>query len=153
MLQHSSLVRFWVQDSPTQPQNHPLIIFAINEDRCSVKSCDESLVTSLLFCPEQNGPKFVAWNQWHQPHPGGKVKQPKLLRMIKWYKMAKPCCFTLNESDGNSSVFPISIDAAAKSSAGGPKPRHCSNQRGGIFKCRAQLRFSLRWTEIVFLKL
>ena len=99
MLQHSRLVRFRVQESPTQPQNHPLIVFAINEDKCSVKSRDESLVSSLLFCPEPNGQKFVAWNQWHLPHPGGKVKQPKILRMNKWYQMAKPCCFTLNESE------------------------------------------------------
>ena len=46
------------------------------------------------------------------------MRQPKLLRMIKLYKMAKPCCFTLNESDGNSSVCSIPNDAAAKSSAG-----------------------------------
>ena len=79
------------------------------------------------------------------------MKHPKLLRMIKLYKMAKPCCFTLNQSDRNSSVFPISNDAAAKSSAGCQKPSHCSNQCGGIFKCRTQLRFSLTWPEIVFL--
>ena len=143
------LVRLWVQESLTQPQNHPLIVIAM---KCSVKSRDESLVPSLLFCPEQNEPNFVAWSQQHQRHPGEKVRQPKLLRMIKWYKMAQPYCYTLNHSDGNSSVFPISNDAAAKSSAGGQKPSHCSNQHGCIFKCRAQLRYSLRWTEIVFLK-
>ena len=60
MPQHSRLVRFRVQESPTQPQNHPLIVFAINEDKCSVKSRDESLVSSLLFGPEPNGPKFGA---------------------------------------------------------------------------------------------
>ena len=60
MLQHSRLVRFRAQESLTQPQNHPLITFAINEDKCSVKSRGESLVSTLLFCPEQNGQKFVA---------------------------------------------------------------------------------------------
>ena len=80
MLQHSRLVRFRVQESPTQPQNHPLIVFAINEDKCSVKSRDESLVSSLLFCPEPNGQKFVAWNQWHRPHPGEKVQAAQALK-------------------------------------------------------------------------
>ena len=47
--------------------------------------------SSLLFCPEPNGQKFVTWNQQHRRHPGlpgGKVRQPKLLRMIKWYSLA-----------------------------------------------------------------
>ena len=34
---------------------------------------------------------------------------------------------------------------------GDPTPHHCWNQRGGIFKCRPQLGFSLRWTKIALL--
>ena len=60
MLQHTRLVSFRVQESPTQPQNHPLIVLAMNKAKCSVKSRDESLVCSLLFCPEPNEPNFVA---------------------------------------------------------------------------------------------
>ena len=53
------------------------------------------------------------------------MRQPKLLRMIKLYKMTQPCCYTLNQSDGNSSVTtsvrPISDDAAGTSWAGRPE--------------------------------
>ena len=34
MLQHEHLVWFRVQESLTQPQDHPLIVIAINEDKC-----------------------------------------------------------------------------------------------------------------------
>ena len=74
--------------------------------------------------------------------------QQKLLRMIKWCKMAQLCCYTLNQSDGNRSVSRISNDTAGKVQQCGPKPCYCSNQSGGIFKCQAQLGFLLRWTEI-----
>ena len=67
--------------------------------------------------------------------------------------MAKPCCFTLrlNESDGNSSVRRISNDLAAKVRQGDPKPCHCWNQRGGIFKYRAQLGSSWDGLRLSFL--
>ena len=34
MLQNKSLVRFRGQESPTQPQNHTLIVIAMNENKC-----------------------------------------------------------------------------------------------------------------------
>ena len=98
------------------------------------------------------GQKFVAWDQWYLPYPGGKVRQPKLLRMMKWYKMVKPCCFTLNESDGNRYVSQIPYDTAAKSSAGSQKPCHCSNQHGGIFKFLAQFGSCWDGLRLSFLK-
>ena len=54
ILQHLRLVRFQVQESPTQAHSHPLIVIEMNKDKCSVNLCDESLVSSLLFCPELN---------------------------------------------------------------------------------------------------
>ena len=53
--------------------------------------------------------------------------------------MAQPCCNTLNQFDGNSSVRRIPDEQQQKVWQGGPKPCHCWNQRGGIFKRRAQL--------------
>ena len=59
--------------------------------------------------------------------------------------MAKPCCFTLKESDGlgNGSVRRIPNDAAAKSSAAGlPEALPCAIARISVvafFKCQAQL--------------
>ena len=78
------------------------------------------------------------------------MRQPKLLRMIKWYKMAKPCCFTLNESDGNSSVCSIPNDAAAKSSAERAEALPLFESAWWHFQMSGPVGFSLRWTEIVF---
>ena len=107
-------------------------------------------VSSLLSCPEQNEQKFVASSQRYWRHPGEKVRQPKLLRMIKWCKMAQLCCYTLNQSDGNSSVRLISCDAAGKVQQVGPKRRHCqtrvvafSNVRPSWGSCWDGLRLSV----------
>ena len=59
-------------------------------------------------------------------------------------------CYS-NQSDGNSSVSQILMMQQWKVWQGCSKPGHCSNQCGGIFQCRAQLRFLLRWTEIASL--
>ena len=132
-----------VQDSRNYRFTHCLlIIIAMNENNCRtmelelVKSCDGPGFL-VYFSVLPNGKKFVAWNHWHQPHPGpgGKVRQSKLLRMIKWCKMAKPCC-NLMEIDLSVGFL---MSQQQKVWQGGPKPCHCSNQRGGIFKCRAQL--------------
>ena len=154
MFQHERLVGCWVQKSQTQLQIHPLIIVEmkweqVQDDGIGIGKISWWL-SSLLFCPEPNGQKIVVWNQWHRPDPGGKVRQPKLLRMIKWYKMAQPCCNawckmaqpccnTLNQFDGNSSVRRIPNEQQQKIRQGGQKPCHCSNQRGGILKSWAQL--------------
>ena len=147
MFQNERLVRSWVKESQTQSQIHPLIIVEmkweqVQDDGIGIGkiSC---WLSSLLFCPEPNGQKFVAWNQRHRRHPGGKVRQPKLLRTIKSYKMAQPCCNTLNQFDGNSSVRRIPNEQQQKVWQGCQKPCHCLNQRGGIFKSRAQL--GSRW--------
>ena len=103
-------------------------------------------VSSLLFCPEPNGQKFVAWNQRHRRHPGGKVRQPKLLRMIKWYKMAQPCCNTLNQFDGNSSVRRIPNEQQQKR----PEALQLFESAWWHFQKSGPVGFSLRWTEIVF---
>ena len=156
MFQHERLVRCWVQKSQTQLQIHPFIIVEmkweqVQDDGIGIGKISWWL-SSLLFCPEPNGQKIVVWNQWHRPDPGGKVRQPKLLRMIKWYKMAKPCCFTLNESDGNSSVCSIPNDAAAKSSAGRAEALPLFESAWWHFQMSGPVGVLLRWTEIEFFK-
>ena len=47
--------------------------------------------------------------------------QPEHFRTIKWFKMAQPCYYTLNQSDGNKSASRISNDTSAKSLAGLPE--------------------------------
>ena len=120
MLQHLCFVIFRVQESLTQPQNHHWM----NKNKCRMMNvnCVMSLQSTFLSWTElgmpvsSSEPKFATWSQRHWHHPGVKVRQPKLLRMIDWYKMVQPCCYILNQFDGNSSVCQISNEAAAKSS-------------------------------------
>ena len=66
--------------------------------------------------------------------------------------MAKPCCFTLNESDGNSSVCSIPNDAAAKSSAGRAEALPLFESAWWHFQMSGPVGALLRWTEIEFFK-
>ena len=66
--------------------------------------------------------------------------------------MAKPCCFTLNESDGKSSVRRIPNDTAAKSSAGLPEALPLFESAWWHFQILGPVGVLLRWTEVEFLK-
>ena len=145
MLQHECLVKFWVQKSLTKPHiNSCCNEWEQVQDNWIGMSKISCWVPSLLFHPEPNELKFVAWCQLHQCHPIQDVRQPRLLRMTKWY--------TLNQwSDGNHFVCWISNDTAAK--------KFCRQCRGAgshaivqIGRCQAQLWSLLRWIKIVFLK-
>ena len=76
------------------------------------------------------------------------MRQPKLLRTIRLYKMVKPFCFTLNESDGNSSVRQIPNDTAA----GHPEALPLFESAWWHFQMGGPVGVLLRWTEIEFFK-
>ena len=65
--------------------------------------------------------------------------------------MAKPCCFTLNESDGNRTVCLIPNVAAAKSLAGWPEALILFESVWWHFQMSGPVGVLLRWTEIEFL--
>ena len=67
--------------------------------------------------------------------------------------MAKPCFYTLNESDGNSSVRQIPNEAAAKILAGWPEALPLFKSVWWHFQMFGPVGVLLRWTEIEFFKL
>ena len=121
MVQHLHLMRFRVQESPTQLQNHPLIVIAINENKCRtvewewVKSHREYLAyfsvlnqMSWKLQPKASCIGVLQEKKWGSLSPYGWLSD------VRWFNLD----VNLNQSDGNGSVCRISIDTAAKKSAG-----------------------------------